>query len=109
MTTKLYFETDQGLQDIEITPVIISSQEDDGIDEMGGLPIDVTQQLDQAQKMIRECAEYTLNSFKNFAAAEVDEITLKFGIKLGGEAGIFCITKGTAESNIEIEIKCKFP
>ena len=48
MTTKLYFETDQGLKDIEITPVIISSTEDDGIDEMGGLPIDVTQQLDQA-------------------------------------------------------------
>ncbi|MEL4897577.1 CU044_2847 family protein [Crocosphaera sp. Alani8] len=108
MTTKLYFETDQGLKDIEITPRVISSTQDDGIDEMGGLPIDVRKQLDQAQQMIRECAEYTLNSFKNFAAAEVDEITLKFGIKLGGEAGIPYITKGTAESNIEICIKCKF-
>ncbi|MDJ0600505.1 MAG: CU044_2847 family protein [Crocosphaera sp.] len=109
MTTKLYFETDQGLKDIEIPPVILSPEEDDGIDDMGGLPINVSEQLDQAQQMIRECAEYTLNSFKNFAAAEVDEITLKFGIKLGGEAGIPYITKGTAESNIEISIKCKFP
>ncbi|WP_107667353.1 CU044_2847 family protein [Cyanothece sp. BG0011] len=111
MTTKLYFETDQGLDNIDINPnsIIISPEEDDGIDEMGGLPINVSQQLDQAQQMIRECAEYTLNSFKNFAAAEVDEITLKFGIKLAGEAGIPHITKGTAESNIEIQIKCKFP
>ena len=109
MATKLYFETDQGLKDIEVTPVVISSTEDDGIDDMGGLPINVSEQLDQAQQMIRDCAEYTLNSFKNFAAAEVDEITLKFGLKLGGEAGIPYITKGTAESNIEISIKCKFP
>ena len=108
MSQKLYFETDQGLENIDINSVIIPHEEDDGIDDMGGLPIDVSEQLDQAQQMIRECAEYTLNSFKNFAAAEVDEITLKFGIKLGGEAGIPYITKGTAESNIEISIKCKF-
>ncbi len=109
MTQKLYFETDQGLQDIEMNSVIIAPEEDDGIDEQGVLPIDVSEQLDQAQQMIKDFAEYTLNSFKNFAAAEVDEITLKFGIRLGGEAGIPYITKGRAESNIEIEIKCKFP
>lgn len=109
MPQKLYFETDQGLQDIEMNSVIIAPEEDDGIDEQGVLPIDVSEQLDQAQQMIKDFAEYTLNSFKNFAAAEVDEITLKFGIKLGGEAGIPYITKGTAESNIEISIKCKFP
>ena len=60
----------------------------------------------------RLCRIYPhLNSFKNFAAAEVSEITLKFGIKLGGEAGIPYVTKGTAESNIEIEIEiqCKYP
>ncbi len=108
MSQKLYFETDQGLKDIDINSVIVSDDNDE-IDDMGDLPIDVSEQLDQAQQMIRDCAEYTLNSFKNFAAAEVDEITLKFGIKLGGEAGIPYITKGTAESNIEISIKCKFP
>ncbi|MDJ0731399.1 MAG: CU044_2847 family protein, partial [Crocosphaera sp.] len=82
MTTKLYFETDQGLKDIDINSVAIcSTEDDDGIDDMGGLPIDINEQLDQAQQMIRDCAEYTVNSFKNFAAAEVDEITLKFGIK----------------------------
>ena len=107
---KLYFQTDDGVKnlDIDLNPIIDSSDEDE-IDEYGGIPIDITQQLDQAQQMIRDCAEYTLNSFKHFAAAEVDEITLKFGIELGGEAGIPYITKGTATSNIEIEIKCKLP
>ncbi|MGB5593488.1 MAG: CU044_2847 family protein [Crocosphaera sp.] len=113
MKPKLYFETDNGLKDIttNLKPVVLPAEDDDGIDELGGVSRGrgVNRKLDQAQQMMRECAEYTLNSFKNFAAAEVDEITLKFGIKLGGEAGIPYITKGTAESNIEIEIKCKFP
>ena len=108
-TKKLYFQTDEGIKDlnIELNSIIVSS-DGDGIDDYGGIPIDITQQLDQAQQMIRDCAEYTLNSFKHFAAAEVDEITLKFGIELGGEAGVPYITKGTAKSNIGIEIKCKF-
>lgn len=106
---KLYFESDNGVEELKINfkPEIIQI-DDDGIDEMRGLPLDVSQTLDQAQQIIRDCAEYTLNSFRHFAAAEIDEIILKFGIKLGGEAGIPYIAKGTAESNIEIEIKCKY-
>ena len=108
---KLYFQSDEGVENLEInlSSAIVSPEEDDGIDDMGGLPTQIGEQLDQAQQIIRDCAEYTLNSFKNFAAAEVNEITLKFGIKLGGEAGIPYITKGKAESNIDIEVKCKFP
>ena len=106
---KLYFQTDDGVKnlDIDLNPIIDSS-DDNGIDDMG-ISTNINQQLDQAQQMIRDCAEYTLNSFKNFATAEVDEITLKFGIELGGEAGIPYITKGTAKSNLEIEVKCTFP
>ena len=107
---KLYFQTDNGVQDLNIELAsIVETPDDSGIDDMGILPNKINQQLDQAQQMIRDCAEYTLNSFKNFSCAEIDELTLKFGIKLGGEAGIPYITKGQAESNIEIEIKCKFP
>jgi len=108
-SNKLYFQADNGIEELEINlDTKIITPDDDGIDEMGALPIDISQQLDRTQQLIRECAEYTLNSFKHFASAEVEEITLKFGIKLGGEAGIPYITKGTAESNIEIEIKCKY-
>jgi hypothetical protein len=37
----------------------------------------------------------------------VEEITLKFGLKVGGEAGVPILTKALAETNFEIEVKCK--
>ncbi|MCC5665905.1 hypothetical protein LC653_18755 [Nostoc sp. CHAB 5784] len=39
----------------------------------------------------------------------MEEVRLKFGIKLRGKAGIPYITECSAESNLEIEVKCKFP
>ena len=65
--------------------------------------------MQQARKMIRGYTAYALSAFKDFSAAEVEEVTLKFGMKLGGKAGIPYITEGTAESNLAIEVKCKFP
>ncbi|ACK71961.1 conserved hypothetical protein [Gloeothece citriformis PCC 7424] len=65
--------------------------------------------LQEVRKTIRGYAAYVLNAFKDFGVAEVEEVTLKFGIKIGGKAGIPYITEGTAESNLEVEVKCKFP
>ena len=65
--------------------------------------------MQQARKMIRGYTAYALSAFKDFATAEIEEVTLKFGMKLGGKAGIPYITEGTAESNLEIEVKCTFP
>ncbi len=65
--------------------------------------------MQQAREMIRGYAAYALSAFKDFGVAEIEEITLKFGLKIGGKAGIPFITEGTAESNLEIEVKCKFP
>jgi hypothetical protein len=50
-----------------------------------------------------------LNAFRDLAGANVDKVTLEFGIKVGGEAGIPYVTKGTAESNIKITVECSFP
>lgn len=58
---------------------------------------------------IRAYTSYTLNAFKQVAIANVDKVTLKFGIKVAGEAGIPYITKGTAESNLEVTVECSFP
>ena len=65
--------------------------------------------MQQARQMIRGYAKYALSAFKDFGTAEIEEVTLKFGLKLGGKAGIPYITEGSAESNLEIEVKCKFP
>lgn len=65
--------------------------------------------MQQARQMIRGYATYALSAFKDFGTAEIEEVTLKFGLKIGGKAGIPYITEGSAESNLEIEVKCKFP
>jgi hypothetical protein len=43
------------------------------------------------------------------AIANVDKVTLEFGIKVAGEAGVTYVTKDTAESNLKITVECSFP
>ncbi len=61
------------------------------------------------QSTIQSYSVHTLNAFKELAVANVDKVTLEFGIKVGGEAGIPYVTKGTAESNLKITVECSFP
>ena len=61
------------------------------------------------ESTVRAYTVYTLNAFKNLAVANIDKVTLKFGVEIGGEAGIPYITKGTAKSNLNIEVECSFP
>jgi hypothetical protein len=65
--------------------------------------------LEKARKVIRGYTLYVLGAFKNFGAAEIQEVNIKFGFKFSGTAGIPYITQGSAENNMEIEVKCKFP
>ena len=61
------------------------------------------------QGTIRAYTHYTLNAFKHLSGANVDKVTLEFGIKVAGEAGVPYVTKGTAESNLKITVECSFP
>ena len=78
-----------------------------------GLSDDVQKQVIQnfqaIDKTIRAYTIYTLNAFKKVAIANVDKVTLEFGIELGGEAGVPYVTKGTAKSNLKITVECSFP
>jgi hypothetical protein len=61
------------------------------------------------QNTIRTYTVYTLNAFKQIPIAEVNKVTLEFGIEMGGEAGVPYVTKGTAKSNMKITVECSFP
>lgn len=61
------------------------------------------------QGTIRTYTAYTLNAFKEMNSADVDKVTLEFGIKVAGEGGIPYITKGSAECNLKITVECSFP
>ncbi len=65
--------------------------------------------IEEVHHQIRAYTKYAIGAFKNLGAAEVEEVTLKFGLKIGGKTGIPFVTEGSAESNFEIEVKCKFP
>jgi hypothetical protein len=69
----------------------------------------IVQSFQAIEGTIRAYTTYTLNAFKQIAIANVDKVTLEFGIKVAGEAGVPYVTKGTAESNLKITVECSFP
>lgn len=97
----------------EVYEVIIdeptTSEDESPFDEERDVRSDATNRMQQARLLIRNYAMYAVTAFKDFGAAEVEEVTLKFSIKMGGKTGIPYIAEGSAESNLEIEVKCKFP
>jgi hypothetical protein len=58
---------------------------------------------------IKAYTSHTLNAFKEITDANISKVTLEFGIKIGGKAGIPYVTEGTAESNLKITVECTFP
>ncbi|MGB3298619.1 MAG: CU044_2847 family protein [Phormidesmis sp.] len=60
------------------------------------------------ESTIRAYTTHTLSAFKNMPQGNVDRVTLQFGIRVGGEAGVPYVTKGTAESNLSITVECSF-
>jgi Trypsin-co-occurring domain 1 len=67
-----------------------------------------TQSMQMVQSTIRTYTTYCLDAFKNCAAANVDEVTLEFGINLSADAGIPYIASGKAQSNLKITVKCSY-
>jgi hypothetical protein len=110
---QLFFQADGEIEQIEInltaTEITQEIEEDDDGIEYKDVRTDAIARMQQARQMIRSYTIYALSAFKDFNTAEIEEVRLKFGIKLGGKAGIPYITEGSAESNLEIEVKCKFP
>lgn len=108
--TTIYIEAtdDVNMLGTEKTVYRDGSHEEETLVSRGGLETAV-QQFNAIEGTIRSYTTYTLNAFKELAVANVEKVTLEFGIKVGGEAGIPYVTKGTAESNLKITVECSFP
>ena len=76
-------------------------------------PNNVQQQVIQSFKAvegtIRAYTTHTLNALKKVTDANIDKVTLEFGVTVGGEAGVPYVTKGTVESNLKIQVECSYP
>lgn len=53
--------------------------------------------------------QQTLGAFRGVANANVEKVTLEFGINVSGEAGIPYITKARGQGNLSVKVECSFP
>jgi hypothetical protein len=109
--TIIYIEASE---DVNIPLVTIEAPtEEEALLDKGMSPAELRQKMIQnfqvIQTTIRAYTVYSLHAFKQIPIPNVDKVTLEFGIKLGGEAGIPYVTKGTAKSNLKITVECSFP
>lgn len=90
----------------------IATEEEESLDAKGWNPVAVKQQMAQnfqaIQGTIRAYTTQSLQAFKDIEIGNIRKVTLEFGLKIGGEAGIPYVTKGTAESNLKITVECGF-
>jgi PIN domain nuclease of toxin-antitoxin system len=91
----------------------LAEEEEEALVDKGMSPEQIRQKMMQnflsIQNTIRAYTIYTLNAFKQIPIANVNKVTLEFGIEMGGEAGVPYVTKGTAKSNMKITVECSFP
>jgi len=111
MAHKIYIEQENGeILTIEIADDDQSLESNSDNDrESKGFKEDAIKNLQEIHETIRFYTKYAIGAFKNLGDAQVEEVNLKFGLKISGEAGIPILTKASAESNFEISVKCKFP
>jgi hypothetical protein len=114
----LYIEAQEDAETVNTPPIQLCQSEDEeqrrggqkGIGNMGqSLHTNMAQSMNMVQNTIRTYTLYSLNAFKNMGSANVDEVTLEFGINLSADAGVPYIASGKAQSNLKITVKCTYP
>ncbi len=106
----------EATEDVDV-PIVnaeeLAEEEEEALVDKGMSPAQIRQKMMQdflsIQNTIRAYTIYTLNAFKQIPIANVNKVTLEFGIEMGGEAGVPYVTKGTAKSNMKITVECSFP
>jgi len=102
------FEADGTVHEVTVTPKRSPVMEDDDYEHYG-IQENLIAQMQKTRQLIRTCTLQALTALRDLPLGEVEEVNLKFGIKLGGSVGFPYITEGSAESNLEISVKCKYP
>jgi len=107
--TVIYVET---IDDVEAPAVAEESEEQTRGGQKGWLnnpSAQVAQNFKAIETTIKVYTQHTLNAFRDVALAEVQKVTLEFGVSLGGEGGVPYIATSTVECNVKITVECAFP
>ncbi len=65
--------------------------------------------LEEVHHTIRGYTQYAIGAFKNLPIAEVEEVKLKFSLKISAAGGLPMIASTKTDADFSIEVKCKFP
>jgi len=109
--TVVYIEITEEVEATGGVTILSTSEVDEEEEEAAnekGLKEDFQKHIQDLQSTIFAYTNYSLAAFKKVAMANVDKVTLEFGIEIGGETGIPYVTKGTAKSNLKIQVECSF-
>lgn len=75
-------------------------------DPLGNAVASAERTFEESLEGVRKAAESLYAQLKSLA---VEEITITFGLKTAGEAGLFAIGKVSAEANFQVSLKWKKP
>ena len=100
----IYIQADDALE----APEVVS------MPEVGRTPKgDVGEMLDESveslQGTIRHYTNHVLGAFDTVRNGNIEKVTLEFGIKIAGKAGIPYITEGSAEGSVSVKVECTWP
>ncbi|MBD3883030.1 hypothetical protein IFO70_14790 [Phormidium tenue FACHB-886] len=70
--------------------------------------VQIARNFEQIQSTIRTYTKYTLNAFRDAALADVQKVTLEFGVNTSGEGGLPYVAKGTIGCNVKVVVECAF-
>ncbi|TAF50761.1 MAG: hypothetical protein EAZ61_11990 [Oscillatoriales cyanobacterium] len=108
--TVIYIEASDDLDETSLDAITSADNDDEEEAATGkGLKEDFQKHIRDVQGVITAYTHYSLDALKKVAIANVDKVTLEFGIEIGGELGVPYITKGTTKSNLKIQVQCSFP
>ena len=66
---------------------------------------DAAARFDRVSDTLRGFAERSVQALKD-VDADIERVTLRFGISLGGDAGVPFVTKGSADGALSVTIQC---
>ena len=113
--TVIYMEVQEDIEIVADETQEEATRETFGRGEKGrGVPTrspheQIRQSFSAIEGTIRTYTSHTLNAFRKIGSGNIDKVTLEFGVKVGGKAGIPYVTEGCADSHLKIVVECSFP
>lgn len=105
----IYLETQEN---VEIPEVVEPSEgEQSRVGKSGNRTVEtqMAQSFKLIESTIKTYTKHTLNAFKDAALADVEKVTLEFGLNVSGTGGLPYIAAGTMGCNIKVTVECAFP